>query len=447
MIKHLLQNKKHLLAIPLLTTTLFLSACSSDDDPEAQTDNIGDTSGETGGSTGGNSGDTGGDTGGGDTGGADTSGDTTSGTTTSGDTTGGDTTAGTNKAIITTVASDFSSSSVGVYDQSAPYTGQSDFNPGVSDTIVRTFEDDYYVIRRFMSDSIAKYNVTNPVTPVFESSTNDGGDEASSNPHDLVFVDATKAYLLRYGSPIVWIVNPSATDASQFKTGELNLSAYDSDGVPEATRGVVVNGKLFIFMQRLTAFAPTDTGVVAVFDVATDLEINTGTNDNFSGIELPAFNPIDINVDAATDSIFVAAVGDYGAFDGSRPPAFSGGVVVVDTDDYSTNLLIDDSEDTGRITAVEVMDSTTAYMITETGFGSSTLSRFDPNTGAVATTGVADLTDVDLRDITTGPNGNLWIAVADITTPRVIILNPADDTIVSEDIQPALNPTGIAFTQ
>jgi hypothetical protein len=429
MINTRFNTRKRLLTIPLLLATLVLSACDSDDDDDAM---AADTSGET----------TGADTGGTDTGGTDTGGTDTGGTDT-----GGTDTGGTSRAVVTTVASDFSSSAVGIYEPGSPYTGQSDFNPGVSDTIVRTFEDDYYVIRRFMSDSIAKYNVTDPLTPVFESSTNDGNDEASSNPHDLVFVDATKAYLLRYGSPVVWIVNPSATEAGQFKTGELDLSAYDADGVPEATRGAVVDGKLFIFMQRLTAFAPTDSGVVAVFDVATDLEINTGTSDTFNGIELPAFNPIDINVDPTTGAIFAAAVGDYGAFDGSRPPAFSGGVITVDTADYSTNQLIDDTEETGRITAVEVIDSNTAYMITETGFGSSTLVSFDPNTGAITTTGVAGLTDVDLRDITTGPNGNLWISVADITTPRVIILNPADDSIVSEDIQPSLNPTGVAFTQ
>jgi hypothetical protein len=429
MINTRFNTRKRLLTIPLLLATLVLSACDSDDDDDAM---AADTSGET----------TGADTGGTDTGGTDTGGTDTGGTDT-----GGTDTGGTSRAVVTTVASDFSSSAVGIYETGSPYTGQSDFNPGVSDTIVRTFEDDYYVIRRFMSDSIAKYNVTDPLTPVFESSTNDGNDEASSNPHDLVFVDATKAYLLRYGSPVVWIVNPSATEAGQFKTGELDLSAYDADGVPEATRGAVVDGKLFIFMQRLTAFAPTDSGVVAVFDVATDLEINTGTSDTFNGIELPAFNPIDINVDPTTGAIFAAAVGDYGAFDGSRPPAFSGGVITVDTADYSTNQLIDDTEETGRITAVEVIDSNTAYMITETGFGSSTLVSFDPNTGAITTTGVAGLTDVDLRDITTGPNGNLWISVADITTPRVIILNPADDSIVSEDIQPSLNPTGVAFTQ
>jgi len=463
MTKYITTNRKQLLLIPLLAATLTLGACSSDDDEVAasETDTAGETTGETGGGT--TSGETGGETGGntgsetgGDTG-SETGGDTGSetgsdtGSETGGDTgseTGGDVSDNTTaRAVITTVASDFSSSAIGVYEQSSPYTGQSDLNPGVSDTIVRAFEDDYYVIRRFMSDSIAKYNINDTATPVFESSTNDGGNDASSNPHDLVFVDANKAYLLRYGSPIVWIVNPSAADASQFKTGELDLSAYDTDGVPEATRGVVVDGKLFIFMQRLAAFAPTEMGYVAVFDTSSDLEIDTGSNGDLKGIELPAFNPSDISLDAATNSIFVAAVGDYGAFDGSRPPAFSGGIITVDSNDYSTSLLIDDTEETGRITAVEIIDASTAYMITETGFGSSTLVSFNPNTGAIITTGVAGLAGVDLRDITTGPAGNLWIAVADTAIPRVVILNPADDSVVSEDIKPALNPTGIAFTQ
>lgn len=435
MIKRLSGKRKQLLLVPFLTATLALSACSSDDDdPTASTETAGSTSGDTGGTDA--VGDTGGTDTSGDTGGTDTGDDT--------DTTGGSSTA---RAIITTAASDFSSSAIGVYEQTSPYTGQSDLNPGVSDTITRTFADDYFVIRRFMSDSIIKYNIADTTTPVFESSTNDGGDEASSNPHDLVFVDSSKAYLLRYGSPTVWIVNPSATDASQFKTGELDLSAYDTDGVPEATRGIVVDGKLFIFMQRLTAFAPTDTGVVAVFDTTNDVEIDTGSNGNLKGIELPAFNPNDISLDTATNSIFVAAVGDYGSFDGSRPAAFTGGVITVDSNDYSTNLLIDDTEDTGRITAVEVVGTDTAYMITESGFNSSTLVSFDPNTGAIVTTGVAGLTNVDLRDITTGPAGNLWVAVADTAMPRIVILNPADDSVVSEAIKPALNPTGIAFTQ
>ena len=311
---------------------------------------------------------------------------------------------------------------------------------------MRAFEDNYYVIRRFESDSITAYSTNDTSTPIFQSSTNDGNDPASSNPHDLVFVDSQKAYLLRYGSPIVWVVNPSATDASQFKTGEIDLSVYDADGVPEATRGMVVNGRLFVFMQRLELFAPTQPGYVAVIDTATDTEIDTGSEGELSGIQLPAFNPFDISLDAATNSIFVAAVGDFGAFDGSRPAAFSGGIITVDTEDFSTNLLIDDTDETGRITAVEVIDENIAYMITETGFLASTLVRFDPNTGAILESGVGGYADADIRDIAKGPAGNLWVAIGSVEAPKVVVLNPADGSPAAAEISTSLIPSGINFS-
>ena len=129
-----------------------------------------------------------------------------------------------------------------------------------------------------MSDSVSAHSASDPSTVIFETSTNDGTDTASSNPHDLVFVDSQKGYLLRYGSPNVWIVNPSATSASEFKIGEIDLSAYDADGVPEATRAVIVGDRMFVFMQRLELFAPTLPGVVAVIDTTTDTEIDTGSD-------------------------------------------------------------------------------------------------------------------------------------------------------------------------
>lgn len=417
-------NTKVIIA-PILAATLVLAGCDSASN-ETDTTPTNETGTETGNETG-----SGGDNGTGNENG--TGGDN-----------GTDNTALNGNVIITTVASDFSSAALDLVSLPGREV-QTGLNPGVSDTIVRAFEDKYYVIRRFMSDSITAYSTADTATPIFQSSTNDGDDPASSNPHDLVFVDSQKAYLLRYGSPIVWVVNPSATDASQFKTGEIDLSAYDADGVPEATRGVVVNGRLFVFMQRLEAFAPTQPGYAAVIDTSNDTEIDTGSDGELKGIQLPAFNPDDISLDTATNSIFIAAVGDYGSFDGTRPAAFSGGIVTVDSEDYSTNLLIDDSEDTGRITAVEVMDSGTAYMITETAFQSSTLVKFNPNTGAIVETGVGGYSAVDIRDIATGPAGNLWLAVGSTESPKVLVLDPADGTSAGAEIATSLIPAGITF--
>jgi len=354
---------------------------------------------------------------------------------------------GSSRAIVNTVDVGFTSAVVDIIETTAPFTSEGNFNPGVSDTIVRAFEDNYYVIRRFMSDSITAYNIADPTTPLYEFSTNSDSEDASSNPHDLIFLNAEKAYLLRYGSPIMWVVNPSATTIEEFMLSEIDLSAFDADGVPEATRGVIVGDNLFIIMQRLEGFAPTQPGFVAVVDTATDTLIDPGTNDALPGIELPAFNPADVSVDDSTGTIFISAFGDFGAFDGSRPPALTGGVVALDSADFSAVQLIDDNDGTGRINNVEVTSASRGYIVTEESFGTASLDQFNPVTGQIEALGIAGLSDVDIRDLAVGPQGNLWIAVADPVSPRVVVINPADNSVVSDGIPTTQNPTSLAFTE
>ena len=428
------------LLVPLLVSSLVLAGCDSDDDDDTATgDGVttdgGDNTNPEPDGTDGTDG----------TDGAD------------GSDTGADGDGSSSQVIITTVASDFSSSAIEIHNTTEPREGVTGLNPGISDTIVRAFEDNYYVIRRFLSDSISAHSIDDPSSIIFESSTNDDGEERSSNPSDLVFVNSEKAYLLRYGSPVSWIVNPSATTAGEFKTGEIDLGVYDTvDGIPEAIAGVVVDDRLFVFMQRqervpqdggFESFIPNQPGYVAVFDTENDTEIDTGSEGDLLGIALPAINPLDISLDPATNSIFVAAAGDFGAFDGSRPSALTGGIVAVDTSEFSAEQLIDDTEETGRITAVEVIDANTAYMITETAFQSSTLVKFNPGTGVIETTGVGGYTDADIRDIAMGPAGNLWVAIGSTESPQVVVLNPADDSVVGTEISTSLIPTGLSFVQ
>ncbi len=429
----------------LFAMTLALSACGSDDDAptvdDADTGSMDSGADTDGGTDGDTDGGTDGDADGGTDGDAD--GDADGGTDTDGDSS----ISASARAVIASIDTGFTSSVVDLVGVEDPFSVDGSLNPGVSDTIVRAFGDKYFVIRRFMSDSIAAYSIDDTSTPLYEVSTNSDSEEVSSNPHDLVFLSEEKAYLLRYGSPIVWIVNPSVTDPADFKIGEIDLSAYDADGVPEATRGAIVNDKLYIVMQRLEAFAPTQPGFVAVIDTATDTEIDTGTNDDLPGIELPAFNPSDISVDAASDTLLISAQGDFGAFDGSRPPALTGGLVTVDTTDFSASQLIDDNDGTGRMNGVEIASASVGYLVTSSSFGVSSLEQFNPVTGRIDALGVAGLSDVDVRDIAVGPAGNLWVAVGDPVSPRVVVLNPADNSVVTDSIATTLNPASIAFTQ
>lgn len=209
------------------------------------------------------------------------------------------------KAVVTTVAADYSSGAHAFIDTEpvgGPRAVQTDLLPTISDITVAAYGSFFYRIEKFNADNVAKFSMSSPDTPIWQFSTMDDTDMATSNPYDMVFVSDQKAYLLRYGSTRAWIVNPSATTQADFKIGELDLSAYaDSDGIPEMTSAVIVRGKLFIVMQRLdrdNGFIPSNDSSVAVFDTETDQEVT-------AAIALPIKNAGSIQYLAANDMLYV----------------------------------------------------------------------------------------------------------------------------------------------
>jgi len=118
-VKFILLEKPRLsnvLLIPLLAGSLVLAGCSSDDDDD------------------GSAGDNG------------TVVDVASNGGTDANNTDGTDISNANSVILTTVASDFSSSALEIFSLSEPREGSTGLSPGVSDTIVRSFEDQYFVI-------------------------------------------------------------------------------------------------------------------------------------------------------------------------------------------------------------------------------------------------------------------------------------------------------------
>ena len=59
-------------------------------------------------------------------------------------------------------------------------------------------------------------------------------------------------------------------------------------------------------------FCPSNTAYVAVFDVATDTEIDTGKGEGSKkGIPLPIRNPLSIQYVAENNRIYIQGVGSY----------------------------------------------------------------------------------------------------------------------------------------
>lgn len=356
-------------------------------------------------------------------------------------------------AVVATVAADYSAgahSVISVDPVGGPRTAQNNLAPTISDITVVAHGDYFYRIEKFNADNVTKFHIDDPDTPVWQYSTLDNPSDPTSNPNDMIFVSDQKAYIVRYGSTKAWIVNPSAANEDDFKIGELDLSAYDDgDGAPEMRSGVIVDGKLFIIMQRLTrANWPdpwtTNTSYVAVFDTATDTEIDTGKGTGaMLGIPMDITNLNAIQYLPDNDTIYVQGTGWYGV-------EFSGGIQSLDPDTYDIEMVLDDGDDAdhpyGNISGMAVVSATKGYFVGYAGWGDNTLYSFDPSQTAPTGTAVSGLENKNIAGMESGvytdDNDMLW--VCNQTDHRVDILDIAYDTI-DESVDTGLNPIRVAF--
>ena len=357
-------------------------------------------------------------------------------------------------AVVATSAADFSSGAHAKISVDKPRVIEDNLLPTISDVMVAAYGGYFYRIERFFADNITKFDVDAPATPIWQFTTMDSEDTVlSSNPQDIVFSSSTKAYLLRFGSPTAWIVDPSAITQADFKIGTLDLSPYaDGDGIPEMRAGVIANGKLFIILQRLEDFCPTNTAYVAVFDISTDTEINTGVpnNDGVMGIPLPIGIPLTIQYMSENETVFVQGVGSWPGGFCDPSLEYTGGIVTVDPEMYDTALVLDDGDAAnhpyGAISGMEIVSPTQGYFIGYASFLDNSLYSFNPNTGEVDAGTVASLTGKSIPDqaLALDKNGMLW--VGDNTDAQMVIIDTTDNT-VDGTIPVNLNPQNIVFVE
>jgi len=355
-------------------------------------------------------------------------------------------------AIIATVASDFSSGATSVATVDKPRVIVNAISPTISDITVTTDGKNIYRIERFMADNIAKFSVTNPDVAIWQYSTLDDGEAGSSNPHDFVVASDTKGYILRYGKAKAWVVNPSASSAEEFKTGEIDLAVYDADGIPNMTKGIIVNGKLFIAMQALDEFWAPGLAHIAVIDVATNTEIDTGISVNplINGIPIPIKGPEDMLYSVETGKIYIQGSGQLGF--GVNDGVYDGGIITLDPDTYELEMIVDDGPSDsvtppyGNITELAIVSPTKGYFVGYNSWGDNTLYSFNPTTKEVTSTAVADIYAKNIGDIEVDSLGLLWVSSK--SDFGVIVIDPATDTREDQIISTgSLTPGKIVFTQ
>ena len=439
-------------SIALICAALTLGACSSNDD--AATDNTAtsttagttDADGATDTATDGDGTTDANNAAGGDTGSTDT------GTDTNGDA----------QQLAFAATASFPTGQIERISLSDGYVVNGTYPATQSDIRVETDDNTIYQLGRFQLDSLTKFDALDTSVVEYQFSLN--GEEIAANPYDVIFVNETKAYVLRYGSPTVWIINPAAQTEADFKIGEIDLSAYDPDTTdedlsPNAESAVIVDGKLFVLMQRLTGFNPIETGYVAVFDIETNTEIDTGKGetDGLKGIPLGTLNPTNIRYNETTQEIYVTGRGNiFVAFNALPGDPYSGGLFAIDQTTYDTNQLLDDGDEStnngqGFIERTLVLSDDKGYVSFYTGsdpdtFASlTTLRTFNPSTGEVGEL-VSAVDGQSIATLDLGSDATVWVGISG-DTPGFTRLDPASDTVVEPSVATSFNPINVIFLE
>lgn len=320
-----------------------------------------------------------------------------------------------------------------------------------SDIVVATDGTAVYQIGRFGLDSLTRFDPDDTSAAVYQFSVN--GAESSANPYDIAFAATDRAYLTRYGSELAWIVDPSvgANEADLFRLGELDLSAYDDDA-PNMSDALIVDGKLFVLLERLretpSAFLPDEEGYVAVFDTASDDEIDTDPDDDgLPGIALGIRNPTAMQHEAASGRIYVLGRGNFFLGEGLEGDPYTGGLVAIDPETYAVTPVLDDGtedDNEGFFVNALVVSPTKGYLVTQAGFGDNTLRAFDPTAGTLAADPVEGLAGVEITTLAEAPDGRVWVGLGG-EAPGFAIVDPLDDSVAPERVATELVPIDVVF--
>lgn len=337
--------------------------------------------------------------------------------------------AGVSQPLAFVIATDFQTGSFGTVslDEPRAVTPVSAARRINSDAVARTYGGLVYVVNRFGADNIQVLDPAQDFATILQCSTG-----AGSNPNDIAFVSATKAYVALFARAQLLIINPSAhSDCSDFVLGNIDLSAYaDADGIPDMSQLAVDGEWLYVSLQRLTNFVPAEPGAVVVIDTATDQVVKA--------IELTGMNPFaqTKGLTLFDGELLVGEVGVFGVNDG--------GIEQINLDSQmAEGFVITEAELGGDITDFVMVSAQLGYAILSEPDFTNTLVAFNPSTRSVTQTLISggNLSDIELDD-----RGQLFLADRSLSKPGVRIFRASDGTeLTAAPLDLGLPPFDIVF--
>jgi len=326
------------------------------------------------------------------------------------------------------LCSDFSTGSLSAVDLVTRVVSP-DVAPIGSDAMARWSNGRLYVVNRFGQDNVEAIDPAG--WGITQYSVGNG-----SNPQDIAFVAPGRAYVSRYGSTTLLIVNP-ATGA---QLGTVSLAGFaDSDGLPEMARMARFGNRLFVACQRLENFAVTQPAVVVVVDTDADtvLDVNPALPGK-QGIPLAGRNPVTAFItDRAHSRLLIGVAGSYGALDG--------GIEAIDPNTLtSLGIVLPETALGGDISDLEIRDGGHAYALV-TLASSNQLVSWDPGNGAVLDTLTTASGGFSLPDMEANDRGELYVCRNDFSSPGLLVFRMSDDALVAGPLSTGLPPLSVTF--
>ena len=335
---------------------------------------------------------------------------------------------GANRAFV--ITSDFSTGALSVIDLDTRQVAANVASVH-SDATLRVHGSLIYVINRFGQDNIQIVDPGRSYATVQQFSTGNG-----SNPQDIAIVTATKAYVSRYGSADLMVVNT----LSGFQGNNISLAAFaDGDGLPEMARMALVGPYLFVACQRLTNFQATNPSVVVVIDTRTNTVVDVDpVTPGVQAIPLVGRNPVtDFIYDSVTQTLLIGCAGSFGVLDG--------GVERIDAVAFqSLGFAITEAALGGDIGDIAWNGPDHSYAIVSDASFNASVVAWSATTGLALGTvfapGGFSLPDCEVND-----RGELYVCDNLFTAPGVRVYRTGVDTLLAGPLDTGLPPNQIAF--
>src|SRR5262245_26267073 len=314
----------------------------------------------------------------------------------------------TNAAFVLTT--DFSTGSYSVVDLTSRAVFKDIRQGGVgSDAIARLFNGRVYVVNRPPVNSV---QILDPQQGFITPTTNGVlSVDSGSNPQDIAFVNANKAYVSRLASARLLIINPTTLT----RLGELDLSSLakpdDSDGSPGPAYMLVRSGLVYVELRHEVA-----NGEVAVIDATNDRIITV--------LQLHGKNPVsELQFSPTLNRILVSSVGDFTVNDGGID------AINPDTNIVDPQFVVKEANMHGDITAFALISRTKGFAVVRDVKSASTLMTFNPSTGQLLNSKVVGPLSVPVPHVAVNSHNEVYLAVVDTqtSTPGLRIFDAITD--------------------